>query len=130
MIGIDTDILVRLFVQDDPDQSLRVDSLLQSLSPNHPGFVTSVVLVELSWVLRGTYGVSRLEFVSHVKDLLDSPEVVLENESALKQALSRFGSTKADFADCLIERVCFQAGCIRTVTFDAGAAKTLGMSLL
>jgi len=130
MIGIDTNILVRLFVQDDPDQSLRVDSLLQSLSFHHPGFVPSVAMVELAWVLRKRYGVSKPQIISHIQQLLESPEIVLENEAALKQALHRFGSTNADFADCLIERVCSLAGCVRTVTFDSTAAKSSGMSIL
>jgi predicted nucleic-acid-binding protein len=130
MTGIDTNILVRLFVQDDPEQSVRVDSLLQSLSASSPGFVPSVALAELAWVLRKQYGVSKPQFISHIQQLLDSPEIVLENEAALKQALRTFGNTKADFADCLIERVCFQAGCARTLTFDATAAKSSGMLLL
>ncbi|GAA0764502.1 hypothetical protein [Ideonella azotifigens] len=36
----------------------------------------------------------------------------------------------ADFADCLIERVANAAGCERAMTFDVGAAKTAGMTLL
>jgi predicted nucleic-acid-binding protein len=130
MTGIDTNILVRLFVQDDPDQSRLVDYLLQSLSASSPGFVPSVALVELAWVLRKQYGVSKQQFISHIQQLFNSPEIVLENEAALKQALRRFVTTNADFADCLIERVCSQAGCARTVTFDATAAKSSGMSLL
>ncbi|MGA2535751.1 MAG: type II toxin-antitoxin system VapC family toxin [Terracidiphilus sp.] len=130
MTGIDTNILVRLFVQDDLDQSVRVDALLQSLSHNSPGFVPSVVLVELAWVLRTRYGVTKPQFIRHIEELLNSPEIVMENPAALKQALHRFGKTNADFADCLIERVCSQAGCTQTFTFDATAARSSGMSLL
>jgi predicted nucleic-acid-binding protein len=117
-------------VQDDPDQSLRVDTLLQSLSSNHPGFVPSVALVELAWVLRTRYGVSKPQIIGHIQQLLDSPEIVLENEAALKQALRRFGNTNADFADCLVERVSHHAGCTHTVTFDFAASKSTGMVLL
>ena len=130
MTGIDTNILVRLFVQDDRDQSIRVDTLLQKLSSNHPGFVPSVALAELAWVLRTRYGVSKPQIIGHIQQLLDSPEIVLENEAALKQALRRFGNTNADFADCLIERVSHHAGCTHTVTFDIAASKSTGMVLL
>ncbi len=130
MTGMDTNILVRFFVQDDPDQCRRVDILLQSLSSRSRGFVPSVALAEFAWVLRKRYGVPKAQFIRHLEKLLDSPEIVLENEAALRQALVRFGSTNADFEDCLIERVCSEAGCARTVTFDAIAAKSSGMSLL
>jgi predicted nucleic-acid-binding protein len=130
MIGIDTNVLVRLFTQDDPIQSSRVDQLLQELSQSSLGFVPSVVVIELQWVLRSRYGVSNDQFASYIEQLLNSPEIVLEHEAALKQALSRFRSTTADFADCLIERICWLSGCKRTVTFDSIAAKLVGMSEL
>lgn len=130
MTGIDTNILVRFFAQDDLDQSHRVDEVLQLFTSRDPGFVTSVAVVELAWVLRRQYGVSKAQFIGYVEQLIDSPEIVLEHESALKQALIGCSRGKADFADCLIERVCAEAGCTRTVTFDAGAAKASLMSLL
>jgi predicted nucleic-acid-binding protein len=130
MTGIDTNILIRFFVQDDPDQCLRVDEFFQSLSTRDPGFVALVTLAEFAWVLQRRYRVSKAQFIDYLEQLFNSSEIVLENEAALKQAMVRFGSANAGFADCLIERVCSQAGCARTVTFDTTAAKWSGMSLL
>ena len=129
MTGIDTNILVRFFAQDELDQSHRVVEVLQLLSALNPGFVPSVAVVELAWVLRRRYGVSKTQFIGYLQQLLDSPEIVLEHEAALKQALMRFTRANVDFADCLIERVCAEAGCTRTLTFDAKAAKASGMFL-
>jgi len=130
MIGIDTNILTRFFVQDDPQQSARVDSFLHKLTPNNPGFISSVVLVELAWVLRGRYGVSRSDLIEYFKQLLESPELFIENEAALTQTIIRFASPGTDFADCFIERIASFAGCSHTVTFDARATKAPGMSPL
>lgn len=130
MIGLDTNILVRFLAQDDMDQGQRADSLLQTLSPQDPGFVSVVSLIELAWVMRSRYRAPKTELIQSFERLLNSPELVIENEQAVAQALDRFGKSKTDFADCLIERSGHLAGCRSTVTFDANAAKTAGMKLL
>jgi predicted nucleic-acid-binding protein len=130
MVGIDTNILVRFFAQDDPDQARQVDVLMESLSAESPGFIASVVLAELAWVLRKNYRIEKARFIEYIEHLLGSPEIVLENEAALKQVQLRMGSTNADFADCLIERICANAGCTQTLTFDANSVRHSGMTLL
>ncbi len=130
MIGIDTNILVRFLAQDDTEQSRRADILLQTLSPQEPGFVSLVSLVELIWVMRSRYQVSKSELIQSLQGLLNSPELVIESQPAVAQAIHRFGAAKTDFTDCLIERSGHSAGCRETVTFDVNAAKTAGMKLL
>ncbi|MGB6194151.1 MAG: type II toxin-antitoxin system VapC family toxin [Terracidiphilus sp.] len=111
MTGIDTNILARFFTQDDPAQSGRVDEFLQSLTLDEPGFVSLVVLAELVWVLRGYYGATKAQIIESVKSLLTTPEIVVEAETAVVQALARYTSNTADFADCMIERCGHIAGC-------------------
>ena len=130
MIGIDTNILARFLAQDDAEQGQRADSLLQTLSPQDPGFVSLVSLIELAWVMRSRYRVSRSELIQNLERLLNSPELVIESQQTVAQAIARFGAAKTDFADCLIERSGHVAGCRHTVTFDENAAKTSGMKLL
>jgi predicted nucleic-acid-binding protein len=84
----------------------------------------------LSWVLRGRHGVTKRQLIQCVHQLLDSPEVALGSQSAVTQAIARFASGSADFADCLIERSGHATGCSKTVTFDATASQTAGMKLL
>ncbi len=55
MIGLDTNVLVRFLVQDEPRQAARADSLMAQLSPTSPGYLSTVVLVETYWVLRSAY---------------------------------------------------------------------------
>jgi predicted nucleic-acid-binding protein len=51
VIGLDTDILVRYIMQDDPAQAATASLLLEALTPEAPGFVPILVVVELGWVL-------------------------------------------------------------------------------
>jgi len=55
MIGLDTNVLVRYIMQDDPKQSRKATSLIESLDDDHPGFITIVSILELYWVLTSCY---------------------------------------------------------------------------
>lgn len=131
MIGLDTNVLVRYFAQDDAAQAKQATALMESLSAERPGYVSQVALVELVWVLARCYGVGR----EPMKDILDSmlatKELIVEGADTVRKALRVFGtSAKADFADCLIERSGQVAGCEYTATFDVSAAKVAGMQLV
>ncbi len=130
MIGLDTNVLARYVMQDDPRQSSRATRLIESLSAEAPGFVPVVTLVELVWVLSGSYGLNRAQVATVLETLLRSRELVIDRAELVAQALSRFGSAGVDFADALIERICAMAGCEATMTFDSGAAKLAGMTLV
>jgi predicted nucleic-acid-binding protein len=130
MIGLDTNVLLRFFLRDEPDQSARATALMSSLSVPEPGFISSVTLVESVWVLERLYRKQKHEVVLFLRGLLESQQLVVENHDSVAQALRKFGGSNADFADCLIERLCHAAGCTRTMTFDFNASKSSGMVLL
>lgn len=130
MIGLDTNVLVRYVMQDDPRQSPRATRLIESLNPDAPGFVSLVVLVELVWVLKSNYGLDRSQVASVLETLLRGKEVVIDRAEIVGQALQRFASTGADLADALIERLAAAAVCEATFTFDTGAVKSAGMRLV
>ena len=130
MIGLDTNVLVRYVMQDDPRQSPRATRLMDSLAPQAPGYVSLVVLVELGWVLRSNYGLARGQVATVLETLLRSKELLVERAESVAQALERFESAGADLADALIERMATAAGCAATMTFDQGAAKAAGMTLV
>ena len=130
MTGLDTNILVRFFTKDDRDQGNRAKALLQTLSPELPGYISLVSLIEMVWVLRSRYRLSKVDLIKHLERLLNSSELVVENHPAVNQALRRFAGASSDFADCLIERSGHLAGCHETVTFDVKAARFAGMRLL
>lgn len=130
MIGLDTNVLVRYIMQDDPRQSPKATRLIESLDAEHPGFVTVVSVVELYWVLTSCYGLAGHDVKQALESLLRAKQIVVDRADQVLRAVRVFDDGKADFADCLIERIASSAGCTETVTFDAGAAKYAGMSLL
>jgi predicted nucleic-acid-binding protein len=130
VIGIDTNVLVRYFAQDHATQSTRATRLLEhECSPAAPGFIGLVVLLELVWVSESCYGASRVEIADMVRRILSIRQLLVQDAEIAWKALRVFESSKADFADCLIERMAAAAGCTAVMTFDKAAAKA-GMTLL
>jgi len=130
MTGIDTNILVRYFMQDDPTQNHAAAQFLDSLSSSHPGYLSLLTIAELWWVLSRSYKINARELCALMHHLLDSEDLLVENNGLVQKALKRAESNSADLADCLIAYSAEEAGCIRTVTFDQKAARSAGMMLL
>jgi predicted nucleic-acid-binding protein len=130
MIGLDTNVLVRYVAQDDPKQSPKATSLIESLTAKAPGFISVVSVVELVWVLSSCYGSTKSEICEVLETLLRTKELVVAQADTVWKALRVFRDSKTDFADCLIERSANQAGCSHTATFDVGAAINCGMQLI
>lgn len=130
MIGLDTNVIVRYVTQDDPVQASAATKLIDSLSPEAPGFIAMIVTVELIWILQSCYHAKRNEIARVMETLLRSKELMVERADLVWLALRRFTAGNADFADCLIERCGSAAGCQHTVTFDQNAASAAGMQSL
>ncbi len=130
MIGLDTNVLVRYFAQDDPRQSPQATRLVEAMSVDDPGYICVLALAELVWVLRDNYGMNRDEISNVVRTLLQSDTAVVQSPAIVWQALRAYETGRADLADHLIERLGVAAGCHETVTFDRHAARSAGMRLL
>ena len=130
MIGLDTNILVRYFIQDDPEQTRLAVNLIDSLSPTETGWIGVAVFMELDWVLNNVLKVKKDRVVEIFDTLLVSQELVVENADIVREALQLYRSRNTDFSDCLIASAAKAAGCSRTVTFDRIAARDAGMELV
>lgn len=131
MIGLDTNVVIRFIVQDDDAQSPIATGLIAKLSKEQPGFVSSVVLAEITCVLSRAYKSSRGDIAQVVEGLLRSAELIVENQDAAYRALSQYqAAASAEYADALIAQTAAFAGASETVTFDRNAAASLGMRLL
>ena len=130
MIGLDTNVLVRYIMQDDPKQSPKASALMESLNADNPGFITLISIVELYWVLSTSYELTGQQVKQALEALLRSKQIIVDRADQVLRALRVFDDGKADFADCLIERTAVSAGCEQTMTFDVGAAKYAGMTLI
>ena len=130
MIGIDTNVLVRYLVQDDKRQSQLATKLIEeSLSPNQPGYITLLTLVEVVWVLKSCYSVKKAELGILIRMVLETKQLLIEQAESCYRALKVFENGNADFSDALIFTLSKDAGCSETITFDKNA-KSVGMQVL
>lgn len=131
MIGIDTNVLVRYLAQDDPKQSAIATRFIEgSLSADSPGFVSTITLCEVAWVLAESYGADRKRIRQIIEDLLATKQVVIERADLVWKALRAWETAPADFSDALIGQLAIAHGGEKTVTFDRTAAKLPGFELL
>jgi len=130
VIGLDTNVLVRFFMQDDPSQCAQVDAIMNSFSESEPGWVSLAAVLELVWVLTSTYRVSRAEVLTVLEHLLARKEIVVEHTEIIHRAIEIFRNPRVSFADCIISASAVAVGCTLTLTFDQDAAKLAGMTLI
>lgn len=130
MIGLDTNVLVRYAAQDDPRQSPKATRLVESLTLDEPGYVSLVTIVELYWVMTSCYAATKDEICELLETLLRTKEIIVAKADVVWKAVRLYRGSKADLADCLIERDADMAGCAYTSTFDRDAAKYCGMRLM
>ena len=130
MNGIDTNILVRYLVGDDPAQFRAASRIIErECSVQDPGFVNHLVLVELVWVLESAYKVARPAIVSALGAILSTSQLSIEHPDDARAALHEYVDG-ADFADSLISAANARAGCEYTATFDRRAAGRKGFRLV
>lgn len=130
MIGLDTNVLVRYIMQDDAAQSPKATALLDALTVDAPGWIAIVSVTELVWVLGACYGLDRAQLTDALEALLRTKELMVERAETVWKAVRVYRDSRADFADCLIACCAASAGCEHIMTFDRGAAKHAGMSLI
>jgi len=127
MLGIDTNVLVRFLVRDDQTQFEKTRKLLKrEVSSGRRVFINQLVLLEAEWVLRSRYGLTKTQMLETISGLLDAPDIQLEDEPAVEEAVFVWRDANADFADCLIGARNRRLGCKATATFDTKALKLPG----
>lgn len=127
MIGLDTNILVRLLVEDEPVQTAQAQHFIESrCTPESPGFINCVVLAELVWVLDSVYQFRRAEIAAAIERLLAGRDRIVEHHDQVEQVLVEYRSGGIDFTDSMIARINRVRGCEATATFDRKAAKLDG----
>ena len=128
--GLDTNVLARYLLEDDPDQYERARTLIEDeLTPDDPGLVHPVALCELVWVLRSVYGVPKPEIVEALRLVLSVRTLRVLDGPAVREAVALYEAHPADFADALLS-VQYRAAGTGLATFDRGASKLTGAARL
>ncbi len=125
MIGLDTNVLVRYLVQDDPAQSRKANELIAAAAAAGERLHVDVVVVcELVWVLLAAYRLDRITVADALDKMLDEFQLSFDDRDLVRSALTDFRRGPGDFADYLIGARARRAGCSHTVTFDRGLKKS------
>ena len=126
MIALDTNVLARYILQDDPVQSRKAEHVIERLSVENRGFIPVVVLCELVWVFQSTYKRPRATCAEALDYILTTSVFEIEGRALCQKALRSYSEGKADFCDYLIREVAIASGCLVVITFDKAALKSEG----
>jgi len=126
MRAIDTNLLVRLIVRDNPDQVRAAEKFTAK-----GAWVSHLVLAETLWVLDAVYERSSKQIAAAIEMLLNHKELTLQDADVVAAALDRFRSRpSAGFSDFLILEIARKAGHLPIGTFDKVLAKHSGAELV
>lgn len=129
MIALDTNVLVRYLVRDDPDQAGAADAVFAELRPDRQGFIGREVVVELVWVLERSYRFGRPAIATVLEGLLAAPEIVVENADDLAEAIGRYERQGIGLADLMILAAARRAGARPLISFDRRLARVPGVTV-
>lgn len=118
MIGVDTNVVVRLIVLDDRKQTDLAETQLQ-----RGMFISHGVLIETEWVLRSVYGFDRSRTCQELLRLLDLAGVEVGGLSDVLWAVGRHREG-ADLADML--HLVSSRDQLAFVTFDRDLPRDAG----
>lgn len=122
MIAVDSNVLLRLVLDDDPEQSPVVQQIYDRAGPAGI-FVGLLVIVELAWVLRRGYREKPEDILEMIEGLLLAREFRVERPDLVRLALADARAAHCGVADALIARVGEDAGAETTLTFDMRAKR-------
>lgn len=117
MLVVDTNVLVRCLVDDEPAQAARARRLVA----RHDVFVPLTVLLETEWVLRSVFGFQPAEVVRALRGFAGLPRVTVENTATAAVAFE-WAEQGLDFADAL--HMAAARAHDGFITFDRNLART------
>lgn len=103
MVTIDTNVLVRLIINDDPEQTQRALSVMEGGSV----YIPVTVILEAEWVFRHCYSLSVPTVCRVFEKILSTPGVTVAEKAAVSQAVD-LHEQDMDFADAL--HLCLSLG--------------------
>jgi predicted nucleic-acid-binding protein len=124
MIGTDTNILVRAYLEDDKDQAEEAKEFLLKTTKEKSLFISSYAILEFAWVLK-TKNYSRKEIYEAVIMLMDSIGVIIGQKDVVLTALEKYIKGKADFGDYMILAEGEKNKAYKLKTFDKAVQKEL-----
>ena len=131
MIGLDTNVLLRYLLRDDPAQSRAATHFIEGqLKESRLGFVSVATMLEIVWVLESVYRFSDAQIAGWIELCLQIETLHVQNAPEVHEAMLVLREERGSFDDALIGELSRWAGCDFTVTFDKRAARLPGFRLI
>jgi predicted nucleic-acid-binding protein len=128
MRTLDTNVVVRLLIGDDPIQTPIAERAFLDAIAGGGVYIPDVVLAEVGWVLRG-YGLDRESRYALLERLVRTRGVVVDDIDAVIDALEQFRHG-SDLADQLILARAGRLQALPVLTFDARFSASEGVEIL
>lgn len=126
MRAVDTNVLVRLIVRDDPKQVAVAEAFIAN-----GAWVSHLAVAEATWVLTSVYGLNREALATAVDMLVNHQHLTLQDEETVTAAIRQFRRRPAiGFSDCLMVEVARKAGHGPLATFDRNLGRIEGAQWL
>lgn len=124
MKALDTNVLVRFLVNDDPGQAELIRKRLKHAEASRDVFfIPLLVTLETLWVLNSVYEIDRKDIILAMENLLLMPILEFEALQVVQSLLISAKENRIDLADLLIGYSAQFSGCTSVLTFDKKAAK-------
>jgi predicted nucleic-acid-binding protein len=131
VIGLDTNVVLRYLLQDDPRQVWQANEIFERrLSEREPGFLSLVCVLEIVWVLRSLLRQGAVEIAGHLEHLLAADSLVVQNEQQVFEAAFALKRGTGEFEDALIVALNAWAGCEKTLTLDRRSGRLTGFEVV
>ncbi|MDF0728693.1 type II toxin-antitoxin system VapC family toxin [Cytobacillus sp. S13-E01] len=99
---VDTNVLIRLLVKDDPIKFNTIVKLVEKVEKNELTLVIpTVVIAECCWLLKSYYKLEKYKITEYLLDIIESENVDVEEDNVIN-ALKMYSEKNVDFADALI----------------------------
>lgn len=130
MISLDTNVVVRLLVGDDPAQTAVAEAAFLDHATGEGVFVPHIVLAETAWVLRTGYGLDHPVVHARINRLVRTRGVFVEEIDVVLTALDEYARGIGDFADLLLVGTAARVGATPLITFDRKLSRHANAALL
>lgn len=131
MPALDTNVLIRYLVQDDPKQNLEASKFVSRFADIDASlFLPTSVVLETEWVLRSVYKFSKESVIGLFVGLLEAREMSLQDEASVERAIFLYREYNVDFADCLHVAIAYTCDHLPLISFDRQATRVEGIEAI
>ncbi len=131
MPTLDTNVLIRYLVQDDPKQARAAEKfIIQFANSEATLFIPISVTLESEWVLRSVYLFSKESIIEVFISLLETREMQFQDEASVERSIFLFREHNVDFADCLHVATAFTHDYLPMMSFDKQASRVEGIEVI